>query len=1223
MDDDLDESAEETFTLKLNSADNAQLDATANSTSIVIQDDDPAPIISASVIGGGVDEDVVGGKVTVSVAIDRPSTQIITTTYTTVNGTAVAPSDYVSKTQTLTWNPSESAPITVTINIVDDEIFENDETFIFRLQSKSSSATIGTADTTVAIRNDDPAPVISINNISPASDLITESASVISVTLISDRQSSSAFAVDWTTAENSSVTSNQRAAAGIDYASGSGTLTWPANAAIGATQSFTMTITEDAIYELDESFLLNLTSATADVDASAASKVLVIQDNDALPSITIGNLSVTEADIAVSVPVTMTGGSYQEITVPYTITNGTATAGTGKDYTATATGTLTWPANTINGVQNIPLNILEDLYDDDDETIIFTLGAVSPPGGATLSPSSATLTIIDDDAAPIIAIGNNTNVETNSGTTTISLPVTLTGVGESPITVQYYTNESVITTTATAGTDYTAIPLAPANTITWGANVSGTQTIDLQVNGDVVYEGNEAVQISLTNASIPNVSPASGIVTITNDDTAPVITIGSQTVDEKDTGTFTVSVPVTMTGLSAWATSVDYTTQNDTALAGSDYITTAGTLSWPAGTESTQNIVITINNDMVYEGDEVFNVLLSNNTISSTMPSLLGTVTILENELAPELDILNSTVVEGNSGITTAVVTVTLSAPSEAPVSVRYYTSNGTATTADSDYVAIFNSPAITLTWPANDTTAKTFTVNINGDVKDEGSSEQFNVHLSNATNATIITNQATVVITDDDDPPQLFVGNASINEGNSGTVTVSVPVTMTGGSDQTVSVNYYTADNTAIAPTDYTAIPNNGGSTLTWAANDTSAKNISITINGDTLSEVSETFFINLINPTNATIGNAQGTVTITNDDAQPALVINNASVTEGNSGTSTVTVNVSITGTSAGTVSVDYFTSDNTATLAGSDYITTSNTLTWNSGDTTDKTFTVTVNGDTIDEGVSESFYVNLINPTNATIATGQGQATVTIIDNDTATLAIGSATRLEGNTGTSTVSIPVSISTSSSQTVIVQYYTADNTATTADADYVAIPINASNILTWGPGDTANKSFTVTINGDFVDEGSSENFYVHLITATNATIGTGFNTVTITDDDSAGVTPLPANLTLSETVTATNHSGTFTITLNTQPTSAVRINLGVSNSQCSITTPTNGQANFTTTNWNTGIPITITATDDAITGEGAHICGITMTVANNQSADEYDNLVISNYDVTILDND
>ena len=111
------------------------------------------------------------------------------------------------------------------------------------------------------------------------------------MTLISDRQSSSAYSVNWATAENSGVGTNSRAAAGSDYTSGSGTLTWPANSALDFTQTFTMTLHEDTIDELNESFLLNLTSTLATIDDSADSTVITIQDNDPAPSITITDLT--------------------------------------------------------------------------------------------------------------------------------------------------------------------------------------------------------------------------------------------------------------------------------------------------------------------------------------------------------------------------------------------------------------------------------------------------------------------------------------------------------------------------------------------------------------------------------------------------------------------------------------------------------------------------------------------------------------------------------------------------------------------------------------------------------------------------------------------------------------------------------------------------------------------------------------------------------------------
>src|SRR6185295_17239419 len=98
----------------------------------------------------------------------------------------------------------------------------------------------------------------------------------------------------------------------------------------------------------------------------------------------------------------------------------------------------------------------------------------------------------------------------------------------------------------------------------------------------------------------------------------------------------------------------------------------------------------------------------------------------------------------------------------------------------------------------------------------------------------------------------------------------------------------------------------------------------------GDTLNEADETFLVNLTKPVNAILNNAQGTVTIRNDDTPPQLTINNVIVTEGNSGTTNVLLTVSLSAPSGLPVSVDWATADGTAT-AGSDYIAANGTLTF----------------------------------------------------------------------------------------------------------------------------------------------------------------------------------------------------------------------------------------------------------------------------------------------------
>ncbi len=164
-------------------------------------------------------------------------------------------------------------------------------------------------------------------------------------------------------------------------------------------------------------------------------------------------------------------------------------------------------------------------------------------------------------------------------------------------------------------------------------------------------------------------------------------------------------------------------------------------------------------------------------------------------------------------------------------------------------------------------------------------------------------------------------------------------------------------ANGTATSPADYQA---NGG-TLSFAAGETT-KTVTVLVNGDALDEIDETFTVNLSNAPNATITDDSGLGTITDDDTAPALSINDVAVTEGDSGTTSATFTVSLSGPSGRPISVDYATANGTA-IAPADYAATSGTLNFAAGDTT-KTVTVLVNGDTLDE-VNETFAVNLAKP------------------------------------------------------------------------------------------------------------------------------------------------------------------------------------------------------------------------------------------------------------------
>jgi hypothetical protein len=270
------------------------------------------------------------------------------------------------------------------------------------------------------------------------------------------------------------------------------------------------------------------------------------------------------------------------------------------------------------------------------------------------------------------------------------------------------------------------------------------------------------------------------------------------------------------------------------------------------------------------------------------------------------------------------------------------------------------------------------------------------------------------------------------------------------------------------------------------------------------------------------------------------PTLSINDVTVTEGNSGTTNATFTVTLSAASASAVTVKYDTANGTAT-AGSDYQAASGTLTFAPNETS-KTLTVAVNGDTTAEA-DETFAVNLSNPTNATIADGQGIGTIK--NDDTAssppTISINDVTVTEGNSGTTDAVFTVSLSAVSNSAVTVKYDTADGTATTANSDYQS----ASGTLTFTPGQTS-KTISVAVNGDTSVE-PDETFSVNLSNPTNATIADNQGVGTIKNDDAP---PPPPTVQLSAaTYTVAEDAGHFTVTVTrTNTASAATVDYATS---------------------------------------------------------------------------
>ena len=229
---------------------------------------------------------------------------------------------------------------------------------------------------------------------------------------------------------------------------------------------------------------------------------------------------------------------------------------------------------------------------------------------------------------------------------------------------------------------------------------------------------------------------------------------------EGDSGTQNATFTITLSAPPTVPASVRATTAFGTATS-NDFSAQNKVVNFGVG-ETTKTVTVPIKSDLADEFDETFTVNLSepdNMTISDGQ----GLGTILDNDPPPTLVVSDVVLTEPTTGTSPANVVLTLSQVSGKPITVKFVTANGSATS--SDYVprnlstATFN--------PG--TTTKTLPVNIKADTFDEPDQNLF-LNLSAPVNVSLPDNQAQITIQDTDPTPAFSINDPSITEGNSGT---------------------------------------------------------------------------------------------------------------------------------------------------------------------------------------------------------------------------------------------------------------------------------------------------------------------------------------------------------------------------------------------------------------------------------------------------------------------
>ena len=978
LDDDVHES-NENFLVILSGPTNAGIDDGEGEGTIADNETVPSLTIGDVAVTEAPDAEAV-----FAVTLSGPSSRDVTVSYQTSNGAAEAGLDYTETSDVLTILAGNTTG-SIRVPVLDDDIDEPDEDFNVVL-TNPANATLADDRGVGTITEDDLPPTLSIGDVTVTE--ATGAEAVFTVTL--SGPSSRDVTVDH-------VTEDRTAEAASDYTATSGVLTIRAG---NTTGSIRVPVLDDDIDESNENFLVILSGPTnAGIDDGEGEGT--IADNETVPSLTIGDVAVTEAPGAEAVfAVTLSGPSSRDVTVSYQTSNGAAEAAL--DYTATS-GVLTIRAGDTTG--SIPVPVLDDNIDEPDEDFKVTLDS---PANATIADGEGEAVIADDEATPALRIGDVAVTEAPGAEAVFA--VTLSGPSSRDVTVSYQTSNGA----AEAGLDYTAT--SDVLTILAG-NTTGS--IRVPVLDDDIDEPDEDFNVVLTNPANATLADDRGVGTITEDDLPPTLSIGDVTVTEA-TGAEAVFT-VTLSGPSSRDVTVDHVTEDRTAEATSDYTATSGVLTIRAG-NTTGSIPVPVLDDNVHESNENFLVILSGPT-NASIDDGEGEGTIADNETVPSLTIGDVAVTEAPGA--EAVFAVTLSGPSSRNVTVSYQTSNGAAEAA-LDYTETSG----VLTIRAGDRTGSIRVPVLDDDIDEPD--EDFNVVLTNPANATLADDRGVGTITEDDLPPTLSIGDVTVTEAMGAeavfTVTLSEP------SSRDVTVDHVTEDRTAEAASDYTAT----SGVLTIRAGNTTGS-IPVPVLDDDVHESNENFLVILSGPTNASIDDGEGEGTIADNETVPSLTIGDVAVTEAPGAEAVFAVTLS--GPSSRNVTVSYQTS-NGAAEAALDYTETSGVLTIRAGDRTGS-IRVPVLDDDIDEP-DEDFNVVLTNPANATLADDRGVGTIT--ENEPgppgpisipSTLNIDDVTVTEGPGAVA--EFTVTLSAAATDAVTVDYATSDGTAR-ADLDYAA---------------------------------------------------------------------------------------------------------------------------------------------------------------------------------------
>ena len=1094
-----------------------------------ITNDDTASIDTSdgTLVEGDAGQTAVAFTVTLSGNVDTAFTVGIETRQLSATGGV----DYVNNFETLNFNGNDGEQRTFTVQVTGDTLVEGDETFsatLFNLQAGGRD--IGLMSGTGTVTNDDTASVVA-SNVTLTEGDAGETAFEFTATLSGDVDT--AFMIDIATGQVS-------ATAGLDYVENSATLNFNGND--GEQQAFTVQVTGDTLVEENETFSADLSNLQASGRPITLTNGTGTITNDDV-TLAVSDVTLNEGDAgqtAFEFTVTLQGNAASPFSVDIATAELPGGATAGVDFTANS-ATLDFAGND-GEQQTFTVQVAGENLVEADESFAVNLSN-EPGNGNTIPFTNGTGTITNDDSASVAA-SDVTLVEGDAGETAFEFTITLSGEVDTAFTVDIASSDM----DANAGVDY----VANSATLNFNGSDGEQQTFTVQVTGDSLTEANETFSATLSNpqADGREIVLSSGTGTITNDDTASVTTSNVALV-EGDSGETALEFTVTLSGDVDTAFTVDIATGDNDATAGVDYVTNSATLNFNGNDGDQQTFTVQVTGDTLVEADETFNATLSNLQAEGRAIDLTNGVGTITNDDA-SLTVSNVTLHEGDAGDTAFEFTVTLAGRAANPFTVDIATAElpGGAT-AGVDFTA----NSATLNFVGNNGEQQTFTVQVTGDTLAEAD-ESFAVNLSNGpgNSSTILFNNGAGAITNDD-TAMVFASDVTLVEGDAGDTAFDFTVTLRGEVDTAFTVDIATEQVSATDGVDYAT----NSATLNFNGNDGEQQTFTVQVAGDTLVEGDETFSAALSNlqADGRAIDLASGTGTITNDDfTMLSIMAAQASVMEGNEGTTPVTYTV----TSSHAVQGGFSVALNADGADAEDFNLSANSVTF-LGDTDEEeqTFNLNMVGELRVE-LDETVTITLGEVTSTspgldltTVTTGASDST-TITNDDLATVSVGDVILSEGNgPGDTALIFAVSIDNTASHDITVVANTGTDAATSAatggGTDFTDVVDETVTIL----AGSNSAMLTVNVTAESLVE-LDETFQVNLsdaqfngtADATRAAASNDPGTGTITNDDSATLSI--ADVTQAEG-DAEQTTFQFTLTLSNSVDVDVKVNASTSN--------------------------------------------------------------------------